>query len=183
MEPASMSRAPTVAFSMLALLSACTSYPTGPAVMVLPGSGATFEQFQYDDAECQGYAQQSSGTSAESAAQKSAVDSAVVGTAVGAAAGALIGSASGDAGEGAAAGAGSGLLLGSAAGSGAYAASGDLLQRRYDTAYVQCMYAKGHQVPVPAGAAPANHAQQAPADTSANAGGFPPPGTPPPSGY
>jgi hypothetical protein len=178
-----LSAAKAFALTTLVVLSACTTYPTGPGVMVLPGSGATFEQFQSDDAQCQGYAQQSSGAPAQSAAQKSAVDSAVVGTAVGAAAGALIGSASGDAGEGAAVGAGSGLLLGSAAGSGAYAASGDLLQRRYDSAYVQCMYAKGHQVPVPAGAASTGQAQYAPAHKSANAGGFPPPNTPPPPGY
>jgi hypothetical protein len=183
MRSASIRHLQGVAVALLALLSACTSHPPGPGVMVLPGSSATFEQFQADDAQCQGYAQQSSGASAGSAAQKSAVDSAVVGTAVGAAAGALIGSASGDAGEGAAVGAGSGLLLGSAAGSGAYAASGDLVQRRYDTAYVQCMYAKGHKVPVPASAAPASDATQGPANRSADAGGFPPPGTPPPPGY
>jgi hypothetical protein len=52
--------------------------------------------------------------------------------------------------SGAAIGAGSGLLLGSAAGPGAYETSAYALQNRYDITYVQCMYAKGNQVPVSA---------------------------------
>jgi outer membrane protein OmpA-like peptidoglycan-associated protein len=51
-------------------------------------------------------------------------------------------------GAGAAIGAGSGLLIGSAAGSGYAAASYYEAQQRYDNAYLQCMYAKGHRVPV-----------------------------------
>jgi hypothetical protein len=50
-------------------------------------------------------------------------------------------------GAGAAIGAGTGLLLGSAAGSSYAAGSYYAVQRRYDNAYVQCMYAKGNQVP------------------------------------
>ena len=34
------------------LLSACATVPTGPSVMVLPGSGRSFPQFQTDDANC-----------------------------------------------------------------------------------------------------------------------------------
>jgi hypothetical protein len=30
-------------------LSACATIPTGPSVMILPGRGKTFEQFQTDD--------------------------------------------------------------------------------------------------------------------------------------
>jgi len=70
-----------------------------------------------------------------------------VGTVVGAAAGAVIGTATGNPGAGAAIGAGSGLVLGSASGVQASAASGAALQSRYDMAYLQCMYAKGNQVP------------------------------------
>jgi hypothetical protein len=120
--------------------------------MVLPGSHKTFEQFRADAAVCQQYAQDAVGqTTPGQAAIDSAAQSAVAGTALGAAAGALIGSASGQAGSGGAIGAGSGLLLGSAAGSGAAGTSADVFQRRYDIAYLQCMYAKGNQVPVPAG--------------------------------
>lgn len=31
-------------------LIACATIPTGPSVMILPGQGKTFEQFQTDDA-------------------------------------------------------------------------------------------------------------------------------------
>ena len=34
------------------VLAGCASAPTGPSVMVLPGSGKTTEQFQSDDARC-----------------------------------------------------------------------------------------------------------------------------------
>lgn len=166
-------------------LGACAAQPSGPGVMVLPGSGASFEQFQRDDLGCQAHAQQIVGASAEVAAERSAVDSAVVGAVVGGAAGALIGSASGDAAEGAAIGAGSGLLVGSAAGADVYGVSGDRQQRRYDTAYIQCMYAHGHQVPLPAGAVAGNRpARYRSGDAGpATSAGFPPPGTPPPPGY
>ena len=41
-----------------------------------------------------------------------------------------------------------GLLVGSASGADAGNYSGRELQRRYDMRYDQCMYAKGHRVPV-----------------------------------
>jgi hypothetical protein len=140
-----------VIFSLLvvaALLSACATMPTGPSVMALPGNGKNFDQFRADDAVCRQFAyEQVGGVAGQQAAQRSAVTSAVVGTALGAAAGAAIGSASGDMGAGAAIGAGTGLLLGSAAGSGYASASYYEAQRRYDYAYLQCMYAKGNQIP------------------------------------
>ena len=129
------------------LLGACTILPTGPSVMTLPGSGRTLESFRADDVLCRDYAYaQVGGKSATQAAQQSAVTSAAVGTAVGALAGAAIGGDS----RGAAVGAGAGLLLGSAAGSDAARSSGIGTQRHYDNAYIQCMYSKGHRVPVPA---------------------------------
>lgn len=161
-------------------LGACATYPPGPSVTALPGSGLTFDQFRIDDANCRAYAQQSAGGAAQQAAGKGAFDSAAAGTVVGAAAGALIGAASGDPAAGAAIGAGSGLLLGSAAGTDAYAISGSRTQNRYDTGYVQCMYGHGHQVPVPASVAAA---QRATAPPAARPTGYPPPGTPPPPGY
>ena len=139
--------------SRLALLSvfglgACVTVPSGPSVMVLPGSHKTFEQFQADGYSCQAYAQQTIGLPPGQVAADAATSNAVAGTLIGAAAGAAIGSVTGRAGPGAAIGAGTGLLLGSAAGSNAYGASYYGVQRRYDQAYLQCMYAKGNQIPV-----------------------------------
>ena len=175
------------------LLAGCVTYPSGPSMLALPGTTASFDQFRADDFSCRSYAQQITGqTSAQQAASNSGVNSAAVGTAVGATAGALLGAAAGNAGAGAAIGAGGGLLLGSAAGTDAYDASGYGAQDRYDNAYIQCMYAQGHQVPVPAEMAAAQYAAPAypapPAPRSAYpapapAGAYPPPGTPPPPGY
>lgn len=134
---------------MIAVLPACATLPTGPSVMVLPGTGKSFDQFRMDDYSCRQFAyEQVGGVTGQKAAQKSAVTSAAVGTALGAVAGAAIGSASGHMGEGMAIGAGSGLLLGSASGAGYAEGSYYENQRRYDHAYVQCMYAKGNRVPV-----------------------------------
>lgn len=125
-------------------LSACTTVPTGPSVLVLPGSGKSFDQFRADDMDCRQYAQyQMGGETAGSNAVDSGVRSAAVGTAVGALAGAAIGGS-----RGAGVGAGVGLLTGSAAGSNAANASGYATQRHYDFAYQQCMYAKGNHIPV-----------------------------------
>lgn len=126
------------------LLAACTTMPTGPGMMVLPGTGKTFELFRADDLVCRQYALDSvGGVTPGQAAADSGVASAVVGTVVGAAAGAAIGGH-----EGAAVGAGTGLVVGGLAGTSAAQASGYELQRRYDVSYVQCMYARGHQIPV-----------------------------------
>ena len=151
----------------MGLLSACVVVPTGPSVLVLPAVGKPMDLFQADEVWCRQYAQYQIGVAPEQAATQSAVTSAAVGTAVGAAAGALIGAAAGNPGAGAAIGAGSGLILGSAGGAQAGAASGAALQSRYDMAYIQCMYAKGNQVPGMAAAPVPNSAP-------------PPPGLPPP---
>lgn len=131
--------------SLVALmLGACTAMPTGPDVMALPGTGKSFDQFRVDDAGCRQYALgQVGGVSAAQASTQSAVGSAAVGTAVGAAAGAAF-----NGGSGAAVGAGVGLLAGSAVGASNAQYAGHGVQRRYDMAYVQCMYARGHRVPI-----------------------------------
>jgi Glycine-zipper domain len=127
------------------LIAACTTMPSGPNVTVLPGTGKTFDQFRVDDDVCREYAlERIGGASATQTAQQSGVESAVVGTLIGAAAGAAIGGNH----QGAGVGAGTGLLVGSMAGAGTAESSSYALQRRYDTSYVQCMYAKGNQVPV-----------------------------------
>src|SRR6185503_8647009 len=124
--------------------SACASVPTGPSVMVLPGTGKNFDQFQVDDTVCRQFAAQQTGTTTERATTNTTVAGAAIGTVLGAAAGAAIGAAAGSPATGAAVGAGVGLLGGTAVGAGnANAASGSI-QRRYDASYMQCMYAKGH---------------------------------------
>ncbi len=133
---------------LLLAASGCATIPSGPSVMVLPPTGKSFEEFRADDAVCRQFAYaQVGGVTGQEAAQKSVVSSAAIGTALGAAAGAAIGSAAGSVGAGAAIGAGSGLLLGSAAGTGYASGSYYETQRRYDIAYMQCMYAKGNQIP------------------------------------
>lgn len=166
------------------LMAGCATYPPGPGVMVLPNQSASFEQFQYDDYQCQSYARNAlGGESSGTNATKGAMDSAATGAVVGAMAGALLGAASGNAGSGAAIGAGSGLVLGAATGTDAYQTGGAMAQDRYDTAYIQCMYAKGHQVPV---SRAAQQYTQQPAPTvpqAPPAGSYPPANTPPPPGY
>jgi hypothetical protein len=125
------------------LLAGCVSVPSGPGVMVLPGTGKSFDQFRGDDMECRQYASnQVGGTTPDGAAESSGLKSAAVGTAIGAAAGAIVGGRGG-----AASGAGAGLIIGGATGAGAAAGSQRTLQQRYDIGYQQCMYAKGHRIP------------------------------------
>lgn len=118
--------------------------PEGPSVMALPGSRQTFQQFRLDDGDCRAYASHSiAPRTAAAAAVESGVTSAAIGTAVGAVAGAAMGGS-----RGAAAGAGVGLLAGSASGVSASRESSYTLQRRYDQHYIQCMYGRGHKVPL-----------------------------------
>jgi hypothetical protein len=150
-------------------LSACAVLPTGPSVMVLPGVGKPFDQFQVDDRVCRQFAQAQTGIPPGEAGKQSTINTAALGTLLGAGAGAALGAAAGDAGVGAAIGAGSGLLVGTASGAEAGAGTARSLQWRYDVSYMQCMYAKGNQVPgTPSG----------PQSSSVP----PPPGTPPPPG-
>ena len=168
-----MSRFPIVLTSSILLIATgCASIPNGPSVMVLPGAGQSFDQFRGDDAVCQQFAYFQVGGTANEAAVNSGVASAAAGTALGAAAGAAFGG-----GSGAAIGAGGGLLAGSMVGAGTAGSSRYSTQQRYDTAYIQCMYAKGHQVPVSGHFS--NVAPPQPAKPAANIPP-PPPGSPPP---
>lgn len=164
------------------LLTACATVPTGPSVMVLPGDGKNFEQFQTDDAVCRRWAAQQTGTTAEQAARERAVSGAAVGTVLGAAVGAAIGAAAGDPGIGAAVGAGSGLLGGTAVGAGQAAHVAGSVQSRYDVDYMQCMYAKGNQIPVARGTVPPYSSRLPEAATPPTPTDIPPPppGRPPP---
>mgnify|MGYP000866637421 CR=1 FL=1 len=172
------SKKAAIALSGLTLICGCVGLPTGPSVMALPGTGKTFDEFRFDDAECRQFALgQIGGATANQAASDAAVGSAVVGTAIGAAAGAAFGGRSG-----AAVGAGTGLVIGSMAGASAAQNSAYGSQRRYDNAYVQCMYAKGENVPVP-GAVARRRSYTPVAPQRPPLDGYPPPpppGNPPP---
>jgi hypothetical protein len=134
----------SVPFLLASLLVSCASIPSGPSVMALPGTGKNFDQFRDDDAYCRLYAtEQVRGQTPNRASVMSGVGTAAVGTGIGAAAGGAFGG-----GTGAAIGAGSGLLLGGLMGSSTARASGEIGQQRYDMGYTQCMYGKGHRVPI-----------------------------------
>jgi hypothetical protein len=189
----------TLVLWSLVVLGGCATVPTGPSVMALPAAGKPFEQFQAEEASCRQWAAQQSGAVSEAAANQQTAVGAAIGTVVGAGLGAAIGSASGHAGTGAAIGAGTGLLMGTAAGANADQVASGNMQRRYDMAYQQCMYAKGTQVPgvvqrrryhapapipppPPPGYYSAPPPPPAPPDYSPMPGvSVPPPGTPPPA--
>jgi len=133
-----------VAIILSLLLSACAVVPSGPSVMALPGTGKSFDQFRFDDVNCRQYAKaQLGGVTAKEAAEESMARSATVGTVLGAAVGAAAGGS-----RGAGVGAATGLVMGSAAGADESRYSAYEAQRRFDHAYLQCMYAKGHRVPI-----------------------------------
>jgi hypothetical protein len=134
-------------FLALLVLGGCATVPSGPSVMVLPPPGKPFEVFQADDIICRQWAAQRIGLSPQETVSQNTVTGAVVGTVIGAGLGAAIGSTSGDAGAGAAIGAASGLLLGTVSGADSARVYGWQAQRMYDMAYMQCMYAKGNQIP------------------------------------
>ncbi len=129
-----------------AALAGCAAPPMGPFVQVFPGPGKTFDQFQYDDAQCRQFADLQVRGQANAINQQAA-GGAVLGTVLGAGLGAVIGGGRGAA-VGAVSGAGLGIGLGATSSSGAQYG----VQAQYDNAYAQCMYARGEQVP---GLAPA----------------------------
>lgn len=124
-----------------ALLAGCASAPLGPTVAVMPAPNKPLDVFATEERYCRDYAEQAVGGQTKKADDAS-VGKAVVGTVVGAAVGAAVGGR-----EGAAIGAGGGLLVGGAAGAGHGSMSERQIQRRYDVAYMQCMYSYGNQVP------------------------------------
>jgi len=127
--------------SIVALLSGCVSLPAGPTVAVMPAPNKPFEVFQQDQGVCKEYAYQEVASGADRVNDR-AVGTAFLTTILGAALGAAVGG-----GSGAAIGAASGAVVGTATGAvdADYGRNG--LQWHYDTAYSQCMYAKGNQVP------------------------------------
>ena len=128
-------------------MSACATVPSGPSVMAVPPQGKPFELFMQEDASCRRWAERQIGLSPQEAIDKDTTTGAVVGTAIGAGLGALLGSASGHAGAGALIGGASGLLFGAASGADSGRVYGREAQRRYDIAYMQCMYSYDNQLP------------------------------------
>jgi hypothetical protein len=176
------SRSAAGALVIALVVSGCATIPSGPSVMVLPGSSKNFEQFQMDDGACRQWASQQTGTTNNQATADSTVRGAAIGTLLGAAAGAALGAAAGNPALGAAAGAGAGLLGGTAVGASRGDAYAGSLQVQYDHAYVQCMYAKGNQVPVARGsrAPQPTYSPPPPPPPPPPAVSPVPPGTPPP---
>lgn len=127
----------------LLVLPACASIPSGPSVMALPGSSMSFDQFRLDDGECRQYAAYLLQNSPNQAAADRQIGTVLAGSALGAAAGAAMGGE-----KGALVGAGMGLLMSSLIATGQGDEAGNASQQNYDFAYTQCMYGKGHRVPV-----------------------------------
>lgn len=136
-------RMTAVSAALAIALCGCASIPEGPSVAVMPGPGKPFDQFQADNAVCKEFARQQLGADPNQVAQQQVISGAAAGAAIGAVSGALIGGSHNSTGTGA----GIGVLAGSASGAETANRSGYGLQRRYDIAYQQCMYAKGNQVP------------------------------------
>ncbi|MDR3435392.1 YMGG-like glycine zipper-containing protein [Telmatospirillum sp.] len=128
-------------FSGLLFLGGCASTPKGPSIEVMPAPNKPFQVFDDDDRTCRYYADRQISGQAEDVNQR-AVGGAVLGTVLGAGLGAAI-----DGGRGAGVGAAAGALLGTGVGASSSQQAQYPLQRRYDIAYSQCMYAKGNQVP------------------------------------
>ncbi len=157
-------------------LAGCATAPVGPQVMVLPGSGSSFDQFRADDMNCRDYAQSLVGGPAP---DQVVASQAVLGAAVGAAFGAAVGG-----GEGAAVGAGTGAATGTLSGAGTTWEYAGMAQQRYDATYVQCMYSLGHQVPVSGQIMQQTTSAPTPAQSPGPQAPYyppPPPGAPPPA--
>jgi hypothetical protein len=119
--------APGLGLLALWACASATPPPSGPGILVLPGTGKSFDLFRSDDQACRSFAL--SEVSAKAADLQ------------------------GD----------------------SYAA-GTLMQQRYDQAFAQCMYARGHKVPV---VGPYSETSRPP-QSAARTPPPPPPGLPPP---
>lgn len=140
-----------------ALVGCAATVPTSPNVAVMPAPGKPFEVFQNDNAICMQFAREQIGANSQQGPSEVATG-AVTGAVLGAAAGAALGDSSRAAGTGA----GVGAVMGTAVGAGNADRSSAALQRRYDIAFEQCMYAKGNQLPQGYGRAPAPRYRVAP---------------------
>lgn len=138
------SRYASVAAAVVLMLAGCAQAPSSPTVSVAPGPAKSFQAFQADQGYCQQVAQSqvAQGTQPNRQTMLGAGGGALGGAALGAAGGAI----GGNAGAGAAIGALTGLVLGGAGGAMSSNRQESAAQRQYDTAYAQCMYARGNNV-------------------------------------
>lgn len=130
------------------LLTGCAATPTGPTVRVMPAPNKPFEVFAQEQTNCEHYASDQVADGAQAANNR-----ALGATALGAVLGLGVGAATGS-GRAATVGAATGGAIGAAVGANQSSYTGYSLQRRYDIAYSQCMYAKGNYVPGMMAAAP-----------------------------
>ena len=181
------------AVAALLLLDGCVTQPLGPTITVMPAPNKPFSLFQQDQATCQAFADQQTAGAAQQANNQQVLTG-VVGTALGAGLGAAVGG-----GRGAAIGAGAGAVTGTAVGAGPAQYAQMSLQQRYNTAYAQCMYAQGNQVPgftpaetasppppayPPSNYPPSNYPPSNYPPSNYPPANYPPPGyPPPPPGY
>jgi outer membrane lipoprotein SlyB len=123
------------------LLTGCATTPTGPMVRVMPAPNKPLEVFAQEQADCEHYASDQVVGGAQAANNR-----ALGATALGAVLGLGVGAATGS-GRAATVGAATGGAIGAAVGANQSSYAGYSLQRRYDIAFSQCMYAKGNYVP------------------------------------
>lgn len=155
-------------------LGACATTPMGPTVQVMPGANKPFQVFASEQASCKDYAVSQVKEQADSANQQ-AIGTALISTALGAGLGAAVGG-----GQGAGIGAAGGSVLGAGIGADRSNNAQLSIQQQYDNAYMQCMYAKGNQVPGMAAAVappppPVPVAVPAPVSTPKKTNAVPPP--------
>jgi hypothetical protein len=137
-EADSISMLAAIAFAAVALaVFGCAEVPVGPSVAVMPASNKTFELFVQDDQLCRGWAAHSIGIPGHNAAVERVLATTITGAILGAIVG---GSRNFDSG------AATGAVLGSAVGAQQSAVIAANAQRRYDIAYQQCMFSRGHFV-------------------------------------
>jgi uncharacterized protein YcfJ len=117
-------------------------------VRVMPAPNKPFEVFAQEQTDCEHYASDQVAGGAPAANNR-----ALGATALGAVLGLGVGAATGS-GRAATVGLASGGAIGAAVGANQSSYAGYSLQRRYDIAYSQCMYAKGNFVPGMMAAAP-----------------------------
>lgn len=125
---------------LVILATGCATVPSGPSVRVFPAPGKPYDLFLSEDVYCRHAAERQIGLLPQEVADQNTAAGAFIGTALGTGIGAALGAASGNMGAGAVIGGVSGLMIGSAAGADAGRVEGREAQRRYDTAYLQCMY-------------------------------------------
>ena len=136
-----MRNAIPVSVSVLLLLGACATQPTGPAVTVMPSPNKPFAVFQADQTMCKQHADSQVAGGALQANTQQILTTAISTVLTGGLGAAISGA------RGAGIGAGIGALGGTAVGAGPAGRAQDSLQQRYDSAYAQCMYSRGNQVP------------------------------------